>query len=154
MLVRKPIFNFLLLLEKLFEEMEFQNNILLSYKFYESIIDKKISSKYCIKFAILKMCFKMNFKILFYEVFFLIIKGYFRNPKLYIMHYASKVLLLKFIRFYGKSFILKTCSWLYCFDTLILEKFTNLVESIWSQNTKVIKQIRRQIEKLQNKKKG
>jgi hypothetical protein len=88
------------------------------------------------------------------KYFFLIIKGYFRNPKLYIMHYASKVLLLKFIRFYGKSFILKTCSWLYCFDTLILEKITNLVESIWSQNTKVIKQIRRQIEKLQNKKKG
>jgi hypothetical protein len=25
----------------------------------------------------------MNFKILFYEVFFLIIKGYLENPKLY-----------------------------------------------------------------------
>jgi hypothetical protein len=61
----------------------------------------------------------MNFKILFYEVFYLIIKAYFRNPKLCIMHYASKVLLLIFIRFYGKSyFILKTFSWLYCFYTL------------------------------------
>jgi hypothetical protein len=35
-----------------------------------------------------------------------------------------------------------------------LEKFTNLVESVWSQNTKVIKQIRRQIEKNSAQKKG
>ena len=63
-----------------------------------------------------------NSKYCFMQYFFRVSKELIENPNFYFA-LCKKVLLLKFIRFYGKSyFILKTCFWLSYFDTLNFRK--------------------------------
>jgi hypothetical protein len=81
----------------------------------------------------------------FYRVYFLNFKGLFLSP-ISILDYAHKALLSQIIKFFLKILLCFENSFSYCSRMLswILGNFTNQFESLWIQNAKVIREIKKQ----------